>query len=636
MKNKLFANFFIIIIFSIFITTPVSAAQEQSSGYQKKLLNAYALNSKTPSLEINCLFREDLPAVPFISTEDFLNQLFSTNVSVSENNGTFTFTNDEYHMIIDTKKDIISFDCFEAFSMRNQKAYFEGDNPAYMEDGDAYSVVGTINEVELDLSQYNIDIIGADGKAYLPFCTLNDLFADTDCAVQMKSDGLHFISASQTFSKDGGIKSTETNWDKTMAAFTYHELCFMIDKIYGKPSNAILSESIRTNGLDKTLLSYDGITPSIRELLLSDSMENFCTGIRLLDFYLDDGGHTYLSYGLKELMRKYEILNTAATAKKLYSKTNPDEVRTIIEFQNNKVTKNHLYQSLLTEKNHTYDQYQLIKQWEDASLYQAGDMFIFDFNEFNDSVVEPFKWSMDYADEKAAAFFLIDLSTNVGGADSVANYMVSLLYGQDTHSMKSELSGNILRSESKIDKNLDGQFDEKDDAVKYDFYCAIITSQYSFSMSAQMPCFAQDNGIAIVGETGGGGCCNITPRFFPDGTMYLSSGSLSMIRPNGEDPDKGASPDIVLPGEEMEYHGFYNMKAIHDKISQFYKEHETIQTSKEESSVNEIHLESSEVVEVQAEHLPPSNENNLNFLFWVIPAAVSVAIIIIKIVLSKK
>lgn len=58
-------------------------AAEKKAVYTKKEVNAYPLG-ETKSLVFGSLFREDLPDVPFISAEDYLNQLFTEKVGVKK------------------------------------------------------------------------------------------------------------------------------------------------------------------------------------------------------------------------------------------------------------------------------------------------------------------------------------------------------------------------------------------------------------------------------------------------------------------------------------------------------------------------------------------------------------------------
>ena len=71
---------------------------------------------------------------------------------------------------------------------------------------------------------------------------------------------------------------------------------------------------------------------------------------------------------------------------------------------------------------------------------------------------------------------------------------------------------------------MDGVFDEKDDAVKYDFDYKLITSLVSFSCGNELPCYAADAGIPVYGQTSGGGTCFVYMMNHTDSFKYLLSG----------------------------------------------------------------------------------------------------------------
>ena len=148
--------------------------------------------------------------------------------------------------------------------------------------------------------------------------------------------------------------------------------------------------------------------------------------------------------------------------------------------------------------------------------------------------------------------------------------MLAMILGEDTHYYKSSVSDSTFKTNVLVDKNLDGKFDKKDEAVSYDFKFAIITSQYSYSNANCMPCAAQDGGIAILGETSGGGSCIISAHYFPNACLYSISGSSYNIHPDGTDVDSGTKPDTALPGADKSYAGFYDLNTINAGIEAFY------------------------------------------------------------------
>ena len=175
------------IALTVFVTSASACSKKEESSapapqkkveYTKKDVNAYPLGEKEP-LVFSSLFREDLPDVPFISAEDYLNQLFTEKLGVKKgDNGTVTFTNAGFTLTIDAENDTVSSDCIEGFVLANHKVYAESDGADYIKEK-GISTADEIKPFSADLGKYDIDITCSDGMVYLPFCTLGDLFADT-------------------------------------------------------------------------------------------------------------------------------------------------------------------------------------------------------------------------------------------------------------------------------------------------------------------------------------------------------------------------------------------------------------------------------------------------------------------------
>ena len=172
------------IALTVFVTSASACSKKEESSatapqkkveYTKKDVNAYPLGEKEP-LVFSSLFREDLPDVPFISAEDYLNQLFTKKLGVKKgDNGTVTFTNAGFTLTIDAENDTVSSDCIEGFVLANHKVYAESDGADYIKEK-GISTADEIKPFSADLGKYDIDITCSDGMVYLPFCTLGDLF----------------------------------------------------------------------------------------------------------------------------------------------------------------------------------------------------------------------------------------------------------------------------------------------------------------------------------------------------------------------------------------------------------------------------------------------------------------------------
>ena len=78
------------------------------------------------------------------------------------------------------------------------------------------------------------------------------------------------------------------------------------------------------------------------------------------------------------------------------------------------------------------------------------------------------------------------------------------------------LTGNITRIDHDMDLNLDGEINDLDKSVYYDFEYAFITSKVSYSCGNLLPCLAKDAGFPIFGERSGGGACSLLIAYTPE------------------------------------------------------------------------------------------------------------------------
>ena len=544
-----------------------AAALETAPEYEKK-----TVETNVDDLKWDCLFRSDLPEIPFVNADDYLARIYNMDKAKSEHSGgVYKYEKGSYSMTLNADKDTVSFDFYEGFLFNDMKNGFNVNNASYIQNADGLGFIGggmefvdDVKGLELDLSKYDLDIVEKDGSVYLPFCTLNDIFSYTSFTVTFKKDKLTLMDSDMMGAK-GSFKEKRS---KEYAKFTYDEFCFSEDSFHGKPSNARITESVAKIGLDKTLDTYNSVTPKIKELLLSESTEDYCTGVELLQFYLDDGGHTILDYSMSDRLKKYGISNAADAARKVYGDNVCDDAAEIIASEKEAAERVASNNAAVDQKSKAYKGFEAVKQWQGAGLYRSGDTYFFDFSGFVDYVVEPFKWSMDYVQEHGGKYFIID--TTGGGNTAIAVYMTSLINGEVKYAENYIASNNLTRFTGRVDKNLDGKFDEKDDAVKYDFRCAVLTHKMAYSCANIWACMANDNGICVIGENTAGGSCCATARLYPNGTAYNVSGYTMYTPEGGKDPDKGAVPDVVVKGAENNYEGFYDVNTLTKGIAEFY------------------------------------------------------------------
>ena len=564
---------------------PVTAAPSGGVSYKNKQVTAY-LYSKSEKKEMTCLFRDDLPTVPYVSAVDYLNQLYTVEFKSRKNaDGTFTVSDVNGEMVVDIEHDTIHFDDFTTFVDSDARPILEDETAYYLKDEVEYEVIGEVNAIDLDLGAYGIDLTSFGTDPYLPLSVINDIFSGTYHAALYLDGALYFfdVMEDEPYYDDASLFA-DTKRDKVLVDYTYRELCFVMDHFYGCPSKAELAQLIGEKGFDQAITSYNATTAAAKDLLLSEDLIDYLYGLLYLDMYMDDGGHTVLSYGLQFGLEKSDAFYQAFL-RSTYDLTGP--ITTIQKY----ITDQWAYMSQKDDLEELRDEWldtlTEVKTWDDAAFYQSGTTGVFSFDEFKDAVVEPFKWSLDYAAEHGVENFVIDLSINGGGATAVVVYMLSVICDFSRLDILNTLTDNQYYFKETVDKNLDGEFDEKDNEVKYPFNFAALTSQFSFSAANLMPCLLQYNGFAVIGERSGGGTCAITMHCDPAGYLYALSDISKMTYPDGADVDLGAQPDCVLPGEGNDYKGFYDTEAMSAGIKAFYAAHPRPASPEEPSEPSE-------------------------------------------------
>ncbi len=213
-----------------------------------------------------------------------------------------------------------------------------------------------------------------------------------------------------------------------------------------------------------------------------------------------------------------------------------------------------------------------------------GDTAVFVFNAFLNEAVYHFKEALDLAKEKGVKRFVIDLSCNMGGSTNIAMYMLAMMTNRNRDSYTASyrkiqtLTGNIIRTDHDVDLNLDGEINDLDKEVYYDFNYAILTSRSSYSSGNLLPCLAKNAGIPILGERSGGGACSILIIYSPERYYYTISSYTKLIDQNGVDVDSGAELDYDLTrvekdetgNETVDYSGMYDLNDIGEKIDEFH------------------------------------------------------------------
>lgn len=557
---------------------PFAALADTQPAYEKKDVTAYRY-SLDKSEMLQCLFLKDLPEVPYVNVEDYLDRLYTVDYTTAADGDVYTVSGNGTTLVADTSKETVTISNYDAGLNLNLVEVEKADIGDYIKEG--APKLSSDKPVTFDYSKYSIDLIGDDGKLYFPLTTLSDMFDCTYHAAEYVNNSIYFVQTlSAQHDEDGYFDRSsiyeQTERSRAMIDYTYNELCFLMDHFYGKPPKAPIAKSVAEKGFDKALDDY----PEIKQKLKSNKRVDFQMGMLLLSDAFDDGGHTVLCAGMLTDMEFYgendkcKMLTDFLTEMML-----SDEASEVIKRQMGGEDKVALVEKARTEK---LKGATLVKKWDEHKtfFYTKGETALFRFDKFEHPVVRDFAWALDYASKNGIKNFVIDIATNGGGDECISHFINTIITNKQKNSnvittqMRNSASGGILSKDWTMDLDLNGVFDDNDKSVYYDFNYAILTSENSFSSGNLMPCMAKDRGILILGETSGGGTCMLSKHYYPDATFYATSGIYTMIRADQTDVDSGAAVDFDLVTKAADgtkdYSNFYDFAKLEECINKFY------------------------------------------------------------------
>ena len=570
---------------SVFADETPEEAEEVT--LEKKDVNAYVFTEED-TITIECVFRSDLPDVPYIDPVDYVNGIYTDPFTVDQKEtGSYTIVNaNDETMVVDPVNDTVYFEKFDDFmscNLNEEGSSIEIDFVNYV----GTDVTADPQPITVDLGAYGIDVIELDGKVYLPLTVIAMMFSTTYNNALYFEENICFVHTfdPESYFDEFDLSSiyVETERTAAMAQFDYAALCISFDYFYGKPSNTVLAEYLETMTLDEALDACDEYTQFAKQLLLSENKSEYLSGLSILSYYVYDGGHTVLSNipviavnyyygaGLPDLwyddISGYTDLADAVWAclEALFSDF--DYIDVVNE-----------------QRDEAYATYadEVVLEWEESGAYLIihGDTAVFVFDSFEIDTPDELKAALDYAEEQGVKNFIIDDSCNGGGYVAACNYIVALISNAKYHtntvssSDTNPLTGAIYTSTYEIDLNLDGVFDEEDAKVYYDFNFAILTSYASFSCGNKLPIEAQTRGILIFGENSGGGSCIVSERYTADGYAYPISDIDKSITADGGDFDNGATPyvELVTVDDEgdLDFSQMYDIDGIAALMEDYY------------------------------------------------------------------
>lgn len=406
--------------------------------------------------------------------------------------------------------------------------------------------------VEFKMDEYMIDLIGVDGRCYVPFQTLNDLFLSLEY-IQHVFTGekiLGFAYGSEF--ADARFEVPTGTFSEEFALFNYNELRFLLDSYYGlKPEH-----NIKDFG---TLLAMD--TDLMLDLAGTDPRKFDLALQRLTFTYLDDGHSGYLGSsvlaGPNEL-DPYVTFLTLGPSGMMSMQAGEKFVKARAAVYGDAVPG---YEEVGDTAFITFDSF--TQKREDEEYYTAE----IDPDNLQDTIeLIIYANSQIKREDSPIKNIVLDLSNNNGGQASAAVCVMSWFLGDAPVALRDTLTGAQTNMIYNCDVDLDGYYDVDADTVSngYNLYC--MTSIRSFSCGNLVPAACKSSGkVTMVGQISGGGSCVVLPCTTASGALFaISSPHQLAIIKNGTfyNIDSGVDPDIVLTKAES----FYNRPALADYL----------------------------------------------------------------------
>ena len=395
--------------------------------------------------------------------------------------------------------------------------------------------------VTLNLADYLIDIVEADGECYIPFQTMNDLLLCDDY-MQSVFDGERIIVAAYGCSLFDELESSpKHDMSEEFAMFNFQELCLLLDCKYGlKPEHDIDSFSeffVNNEELFQNLISTDPMRSSYAIANLCFTyFDDLHSALRRPSYMFErntgvEGIVTMMYFGpsMKKNMNLGRVYENARKA--VYRAWVPG------------------YEEVGDTAFITFDLFTMYRpDYYDLTIDRDNPQDTVDLIIYANSQIK--------REGSPIKNIVIDLSNNGGGNADAAIFVMSWFLGEADMALRDTFTGAETNAVYLADVNLDGKYDEQDNVANgYRLYC--LTTNSSFSCGNLVPAACRSSGkVTLIGQTTGGGSCVVLPCTTAAGALFQISGSkqISIIR-NGSfyNTDAGVEPDFRLDKPESYY-----------------------------------------------------------------------------------
>ena len=537
-------------------TATTAPPEHPENGVRKivsQIRNVYSSAEKVE--EVTFAHYEDTPDILLMDTETAYAFIFESLLSkyadyvIEETDTTLTITRDNgAYCVLDFVADSIYFNNFDLFRVRYRNAmsdlltsqYVDSKgNEIYFHREDSMDIAG--DPVYIDLAAREIPLDIYEGKKYVPFQTLNDLFIspfeinylfNSEDVFRLPDNG---VLEPALVEKYYSVSASERS--EALANFTVHELCLVLDLYYGlKDAHGVtggFEDYIARTGLSDELLSADPTTANTAiATLLFGYVADMHSSLVMTSPYTGSPELDYQSVIYNpSLMHYWEYYDVLAAARE---EAMPDGVPGYQEVGNTAYV--------------TFDSFYL-----SMDRFQDNSYRVLDYSDTTTEIDDTisliiYAHSMITRENSPIENVVLDLSCNGGGHLDTAVYVVAWMLGYCDLHMANPITNSVSTTVYTVDVNLDGVFDEKDTIADKNLYCMI--SPLSFSCGNFVPALLKESGlVTLVGDTSGGGACAVQIVSTADGSVLTISTSYRIsTASNGAfyTIDRGVEPHVHL------------------------------------------------------------------------------------------
>ncbi|MCR5079715.1 MAG: hypothetical protein K6B65_07360 [Bacilli bacterium] len=490
-------------------------------------------------------------AIPelFFSTQD---------VTITESNDVYTYTNPAFKMVIDTNKDTVAIDNYDGLvaptSPKKNKLVPYSEFLAY--DDDKSTTEKKNDTLTYDLAKYGFDAftyeIEGKKQCFAPLTPMAALMNGGNCITAYNGTQLFMGLPNALINEQtgqltkageayyGGSFNTKKSYSKEFSEYNYNCLAFAFDNFnsYGEEIGVKdFRKYFKEKGVEADLLSTDPDT-------VSHATAKVMYGL------LDEGHNGYTTSSFKE-KGVIKSKNEGSTLARDYA--GPRDKKLI-----EAVNKMYEYKKPYLNAEGAYPFYQT--SGSTAMIYFPS----FVASNYTAQEKSPegdisTTYGIFYNGFKRAAAdsniknVVINIADNNGG-DAAALVQTLGFLAKDGVAHVTDKTYNTSSYSNEyyaVDTNADGKFDSSDGyGSKFD-NIFILESYVSFSCANALPYYAKNDGTAkIIGQTSGGGHAVVNNFFLPTGDSICYSGNNVLGAKNSSGTfvsnDKGATPDHVI------------------------------------------------------------------------------------------